>query len=194
MKLLQSINSPDLITYWGTITDASKNAYGTPLCISTEKVFLFERFCDANQLNNVHKVDALTIKTKTGTKSVNLIEFKGGKDLIPDAKNCFALKGFDSIHCGILKLLGDDITAWLELFSLTCDITYYIVCSDNNVIFIDSIPGLEKLKSRAEINVCREKLRNLKDSLKYYENKHPYIRIVITYATAFIKYNLHDVV
>lgn len=181
MILYDRIFSPELSDYWDTVSNISANAVGVPLCSSDKKFFAFEKFCNDHRFIE-HKVDSVMVTHISDGYKISLIEFKGGKTSDDWDKDCFALKAFDTIHCGLSRLINNS-DDWLRLFA--CKLEYLIICSDDNIIFKSPSESTSKFRSRTQILDGRQKLDKLKGSLQRYENKHPFDSIIVTCSTIF---------
>lgn len=183
MTLFEKINSPEFIQYWDTVAQVSKNSSGIPLCQSDKEIFFYEKYHDANRFTE-HNVDSVMIKVHNGKYTVYLLEFKGG--ITPENwdKDCFALKAFDTIHCGLSKLI-DNFDEWNKIFS--CKLMYYIICSDDNIIFSEQLPSNEQFRKRPQIIQGRQQLDKMQGSLERYNHKRPFDKILVTCSTIFLR-------
>ncbi|HKM05491.1 MAG TPA: hypothetical protein VJ869_00755 [Sphaerochaeta sp.] len=173
--------------YWKPI-HAVSDSLAEFLSDCSRKVFHFESFCNADKnLTQVHKVDAIAIRRKnTQHTEINLLEFKGGKTCTDWNKDCFALKAFDTLHCGFPKLVGNDRRAWSNLFSdEELIFNFYIIISDNHIIARADTNPKKIITERDTQQKAREQLDNFQKTLHRYENKHPFDFIKVTSASRF---------
>jgi len=96
-------------------------------------------------------------------------------------------KGFDTLHCGIPKLLADKKSAWLEIFSDGCAIRYFIICKDENVLFTQAIDSRELLHNRVETQKDRLTLEKFRGRFKRYRKRHPYEFVEVIPTTSFME-------
>ncbi|MDY0289195.1 MAG: hypothetical protein RBR15_10260 [Sphaerochaeta sp.] len=191
----QSLLSEQHVKYWQPISAVS-DSLGEFLSDCTRKVFHFEPFCDADKsLRNVHRVDAIAIRRKNSQKTeINLLEFKGGKTSTDWTKDCFALKAFDTLHCGFSKLVGNNRRAWADLFSdEELVFNFYIVISDNHIMASLETNPKNIIMQRDAQQIAREQLDSLQGTLHRYEDKHPFDFVKVTSASKF-RHKLNTIV
>lgn len=183
----QCLLSEQYTHYWQPISDVS-DSLGEFLSGCTRKVFHFEPFCDADtSLRNVHRVDAIAIRRKNPQKTeINLLEFKGGRTEKSWDKDCFALKAFDTLHCGFSKLVGNDRRVWSNLFSdEELVFNFYIIISDNHIIANLETDPKQVVTRRDTQQAAREELDSLQGKLHRYEDKHPFDHVKVTLTSKF---------
>lgn len=175
--------------YWQPISDVS-DSLGEFLSGCTRKVFHFESFCDDDKsLSKVHKVDAIAIRRKNSQKiEINLLEFKGGRTESDWGRDSFALKAFDTLHCGFSKLVGNDRRAWSNLFSdEELVFNFYIILSDNHIIASLATDPKHVVTRRDTQQVAKEQLEKVQGKLRRYEGKHPFDGIKVTIVSKFLE-------
>lgn len=188
-KFEQSLLSEQHVKYWQPISAVS-DSLGEFLSDCTRKVFHFESFCnDDKKQIKVHKVDAIALKRKNSQKTeINLLEFKGGKTSTDWDKDCFALKAFDTLHCGFSELVGNDRRAWADLFSdEELVFNFYIVISDNHIMASLETNPKSIIMQRDAQQIAREQLDNLQGTLHRYEDKHPFDFVKVTSTSRFLE-------
>ena len=191
----KSLLSEQHVKYWQPISAVS-DSLGEFLSDCTRKVFHFESFCnDDKKLIKVHKVDAIALKRKRAQKTeINLLEFKGGKTCNDWDKDCFALKAFDTLHCGFSKLVDNDRRAWANLFSdEELVFNFYIVISDNHIMASSETNPKNIITQRDTQQAAREQLEKLQGILRRYEDKHPFDFVKVTSASKF-RHKLNTIV
>lgn len=173
--------------YWKPISFVS-DSLGEILCSCSRKVFHFESFCNDNrELINIYRVDAIALKNCQTRTEVNLIEFKGGVTCQNWDKNCFALKTFDTLHCGFSKLVDNDRQKWIGLFADdTLNFNLHIVISDKHIMASLDMPDIELIKNRESIQRAQQELDKLQGKLHRYENRHPFDVIKVTSCSKFL--------
>jgi hypothetical protein len=198
MMLDSIIHNSTNSCYWETITQNSINSDHTEsVCNSSKKVFGFDRFCKDHGLDEVHSIDGLTISHIGDERRINIIEFKGGIDFSSCGPNCFEMKGFASIHCGLKKLLNDSLEGWLEIFMYDYSLYYYIICMDNH-IFFGTEKNAKKIihdrpKQRKNQKEYKNALSDFKKKFQPFKNGHPYKDVIIQPARVFIEENLENI-
>jgi hypothetical protein len=169
-----------LTDYHQTISRISQDSVKNPLFVSEKILFNYEEF-SRNVCPDAKCVDAIAIRPnkKNGGFYLVLLEFKGGKDPDEWDEYCLEFKGLDTLHCGFPKLLDENRSAWIELFQTDCQIWYFIICHNENILFTPSSSSLEILHRRQETQKMRTKMDQIMNKLKRYQNGHPFHQIEI---------------
>ena len=184
----QCLRSEQYKKYWKPISAVS-DGLGELLSDCTLKVFHFEPFCDEDKsLRKVRRVDAIAIKRKSQKTAINLLEFKGGKTIQDWDKDCFALKAFDTLHCGFSKLVSNDRRLWSALFSdEELIFNFYIIISDHHIIASLDTDDEQVIVGRFNKQEAQVELDCLLSKLHRYEGKHPFDQVVVLLTSIFCK-------